>query len=598
MNHNLTSIITPVNVEVLQRLLKESNYDKQESEFLVNGFKYGFDLEYQGPWNRQDTSRNIPFQVGVGDKWDMWSKIMKEVKAKRYAGPYKQIPYKYYVQSPIGLVPKAGNKTRLIFHLSYDFGDDERQRSINYFTPEKFCTVKYNDIDCAVQLSLKMIRDIDSAYQIVNTSNMLSDSGDSRVIFYSKTDLMSAFRILPLRPNCYCLLILKARNPITNEWEFYVEKNLPFGHSISCSHFQRFSNGLRHIYEHMLGVSMISVNYIDDFLFLAPSQAVCNARVRFFLNLCEKLGIPVALEKTEWARTEIVFLGILLDGKRKVLDIPEDKRTKALGWLNHLLGKKSCTVKELEKFTGILNFLTRAVVPGRTFTRRMYAKFSGAKKIGLKPYHHVRLDGEFKKDCAIWKIFLHNNRKSGVPRPFIDFYSDDCSAKVRFLLSDATTNENLGFGVLFNTSWTYQQWEKNFIARYQPSIEFLELYALCIGVFTWSLKLKNSRFILFCDNESVCNMIKNSSSGCKYCMTLIRKLVLRSLEYNFRVFSRHILGADNFLSDSLSRMDLVKFRRETKKFGINADANPTSLNGVAELWPLSRYWENNCKNLQ
>ena len=47
---------------------------------------------------------------------------MKEVKVGRYCRPFEQIPYANYIQSPIGLVPKAGGKMRLIFHLSYDFG--------------------------------------------------------------------------------------------------------------------------------------------------------------------------------------------------------------------------------------------------------------------------------------------------------------------------------------------------------------------------------------------------------------------------------------------------------------------------------------------
>ena len=122
-NYDLDSIITPVNVDVLEQLSRDSQYDDKETEFLVNRFRYGFDLEYTGPRNRRDNARNIPFQVGVGNKLDMWMKIMKEVKEKCYAGPYNKILFKYYVQSPISLVPKAGNKTRLIFHLSYDFGD-------------------------------------------------------------------------------------------------------------------------------------------------------------------------------------------------------------------------------------------------------------------------------------------------------------------------------------------------------------------------------------------------------------------------------------------------------------------------------------------
>ena len=61
---------------------------------------------------RKDTSRNIPFTVG--DKYQMWKHIMKEVKLNRFAGPYEKIPFHHYVQSPIGLVPIAGGKTRLI----------------------------------------------------------------------------------------------------------------------------------------------------------------------------------------------------------------------------------------------------------------------------------------------------------------------------------------------------------------------------------------------------------------------------------------------------------------------------------------------------
>ena len=110
----------PVNVKVLEQLLVESNYDKDETNFLVQGFTNGFHIGYEGPQRRADQASNIPFRQ-VGDKWDLWSKVMKEVHLKRFAGPFEEVPFRHYMQSPIGLVPKAGNQTRLIFHLSYDF---------------------------------------------------------------------------------------------------------------------------------------------------------------------------------------------------------------------------------------------------------------------------------------------------------------------------------------------------------------------------------------------------------------------------------------------------------------------------------------------
>ena len=139
-NKDLTNIITPVNVQQLGKLLDKTNYNKEESEFLIDGFTNGFDLGYRGPENIQQTSQNLKFTVG--DKIELWNKVMKEVKELRYAGPFEEIPFDNYIQSPIGLVPKdGGKKTRLIFHLSYP-RDHSKGTSVNIATPREMCTVK------------------------------------------------------------------------------------------------------------------------------------------------------------------------------------------------------------------------------------------------------------------------------------------------------------------------------------------------------------------------------------------------------------------------------------------------------------------------
>ena len=137
-NYDLNSIVTPIDVQKLESLLVQSNYDPSETQFVVQGFRDGFDLEYSGPTNRTSRSRNIPFTIGT--KTHLWNKLIKEVKLKRVAGPFDEIPFQNYIQSPIGLVPKTGGKMRLIFHLSYQFGPNEQ--SVNHHTPkEKFCKV-------------------------------------------------------------------------------------------------------------------------------------------------------------------------------------------------------------------------------------------------------------------------------------------------------------------------------------------------------------------------------------------------------------------------------------------------------------------------
>ena len=161
-NYDLDNIITPLNVMLFARLLRDSDYDTHEAEFLIDGFTNGFDIGYSGNEERQSTSENIPLTVGTRE--DLWEKTMKEVKLKRVAGPFEKIPFQNYIQSPVGLVPKAGNKTRLIFHLSYNFDEtghkfnqkaNKKQRkkegnSVNACTPAELCSVSYNDLDKAV----------------------------------------------------------------------------------------------------------------------------------------------------------------------------------------------------------------------------------------------------------------------------------------------------------------------------------------------------------------------------------------------------------------------------------------------------------------
>ena len=147
---------------------------------------------------------------------------------------------------------------------------------------------------------------------------------------------------------------------------FFIDKCLPFGASISCALFQRFSNALCYLIEKRTSSEGQITNYLDNFLFLALSILLCNRKIQAFLDLCSKLSIPVSAEKTEWAAERVIFLGILLDGRHYVLSIPCEKCEHAIKLLSNFLDKKKTTVKELQILCGYLNFLGKAVFPGRT----------------------------------------------------------------------------------------------------------------------------------------------------------------------------------------------------------------------------------------
>ena len=148
-NTDLDNIITPVNAQNFEQLLNECNYDPKKTQYLVNGFINGFDIGYKGSTKVRRFAPNL--KLRVGSTLELWNKVMTEVNLGRYAGPFNEPPFKFFIQSPIGLVPKDKcTKTRLIFHLSYP----KKGNSVNSAIPKYMTSVKYPEFEEAVKLCL------------------------------------------------------------------------------------------------------------------------------------------------------------------------------------------------------------------------------------------------------------------------------------------------------------------------------------------------------------------------------------------------------------------------------------------------------------
>ena len=556
-NFDLENVITPVNVDRLENLLRATNYDPVKTNKIIHGLRHGFDLGYEGPENVQITAPNLKFR-GVGDEIDLWNTVMKEVKLKRYAGPFESIPFDTYIQSPIGLVPKDnGRDTRLIFHLSYLRG--KQKKSVNANTPEEECTVQYPLFDEAIRLCIKA----------------------GKGCKLSHSDVQSAFRNLGMNKKSWHHLVMRAKLPINGKWYYFVDKCLPFGASISCKLFQMVSDALAYLVQNKTGDEL--VNYLDDFLFIALLACICNQNLEVFLELCRNINMPISEEKTEGASTCLVFLGLLINTIDQTVSVPIEKLEKAQVMISNILGRpsKKITVNELQKLCGFLNFLCRAVLPGRAFTRRLYAQLGGnINKSKLLPHHHIRINTEVRQDLLTWEKFI--NHPSAFCRSFIDF-TETIKAEEIGLASDASRAHTLGFGAICQTSWIYHMWLEGYIASFKPSIEYLELFGVVAGVIQWIHRFRNKRIILLCDNTSVVAMINNMTTSCKNCMKLLRLLILKGMVVNVRIFARYVSSKNNYYPDLLSRGKIQTF----KDSGL-FEVQPTEV--PKELWPIDKLW--------
>ena len=243
-------------------------------------------------------------------------------------------------------------------------------------------------------------------------------------------------------------------------------------------------------------------------------------------------------------------------------------------------------VRMIQKLCWFLNFLNHAIVPGHTFTRCMYDKLRLRNKQGrmLKAYHHVNLDVGFRRDCEMWLMFLNQVSEQNICRPFTDLSAFEYADTLQFH-TDAAKKAGCGMRAVFCNEWVTRIWNTNFLMEQDPSIEFLELYALTVGVLTWQSNLVNNRFIIFCDNQAVMGMVNNMTSKCPQCMKLIRILTRNVLQCNRWILVRYIATKMNILADALSRGEYKRFWRFTPE---NMKAEPSKI--PEEIWPIEKIW--------
>lgn len=459
----MVNIVTPVIADELGTLLKETNYPKDDTEFLVKGFKYGFSLGYEGPKNRRTLSRN--HKLRAGNSSVLWNKIMKEVKVGRMTGPHDFPPYQSFIQSPITLIPKKGSEssdplesTRLIFDLSYPAGE-----SLNDYTPQHLKSVDYPLFDQSIRMCLKQ----------------------GKGCFLSKTDGKSAFLMLPLAPDQFRWVVMMCRYPLTGRKYYFSLKTVCFGSGTSCFLYMKLSNALAHIFRVKTNGGDIS-NLLDDFMTCKIDRSGCNDYLVEFMNICGRINLPLSEEKTCWATQEIVFLGLLINTVHQTISIPEDKVERGKRELDVMIRSKKVTVHQLQKLTGLLNFFCRAIVPGRAFTGRLYAKMKGMQR-----YHHLRVDGEMKSDLNTWLTFL--DLDEAVCRPFMDFEVVLHADQIQFFTDGALDESRIGVGGCFEGSWFSGILPRAWYGEYSAilNIQIIELYAVFLGLSLWMERLRN-----------------------------------------------------------------------------------------------------------
>ena len=425
----------------------------------------------------------------------------------------------------------------MIHHLSYPRGE-----SVNDGISHEHSSVQYANVDKAIKL--------------------ITQTGVGS--YLAKTDIKSAFRILPVNPQDYHLLGIKWNG------QYYFDKCIPMGCSSSCKTFETFSTAIEWIAKDKLCIANL-IHLLDDFLLIQPTASQCSVSLRLFLDLCDFLGIPMAPEKTFGPSTILTFAGVELDTIRCESRLPVDKLVQCSQLIASFLKKKKATLRELQQLTGVLNFACSVVVPGRAFLRRLIDLTIGLKR----PSHFVRILKEVKANLLLWQqFFLEYNGKSF-------FLHDKWENSVSLqLFTDAAGA--YGFGAVFGAQWCYGEWPGEWKGQ---NIAILEFYPIVLSLLLWGDKIRDKCLTIFTDNEALVHVINKSTCKDTTLMIFVRKLVLVCLRQNILFKAKHISGFKNSLADALSRLQIPRFKRLAPAY---MDPMPTVIppHLLPVHWPL------------
>ena len=449
--------------------------------------------------------------------------ISKELKAGRIAGPFDEQPFDALHISPIKLQPKKSGGFRLILNLSAPYDSD----SINYHITEENSKVSYASIQDAIRI--------------------IQSLGPK--CFLAKSDIKSAFRLIPIHPDDHPKLGFKYNG------KFYYDRCLAQGCSSSCRIFERFSSALEWILINKLGVRH-SCHILDDFLFLSHTFRECKSFLDAWKHLCKIVNIPLAPDKTFDPDQIMIFLGIELSTIEMMARLPEDKIVTYRNQMQELLQSRTVKLKTMQSAIGALQFSTSVITPGKAFVRRLIDTTIGV----TKPFYYVTVSAEAKKDLKMWHTFFsHHNGKTL-------FLNENHDSETLNLFSDASKK---ACAATFKSQWFVIQFPQSWSIK---NIAFLEFCPILVAIEIFGIKMANQQITFHCDNKAVVDIINKQSCRDPAIMVLMRRMVIAVMQYNIKFKAAHVPGKANHLPDALSRLQVTPHLLD--KYGMQGQPMP------------------------
>ena len=309
-----------------------SDFDRQIASFLRYGWPLNRDKSpVTQTWVNHPTANRYPQQVT--------QYIMKELRLGSLFGPFVTSPFPSEITgiSPLSTkAKKQSNTWRIIVDLSWP----KQGHSVNSGIPK----------DVFLETPVKI------TYPTVDLLCKRAVEVGPREVGWRK-DISRAFLQLPLDPLYYSYL------GVTWMGGIYFCKSAVMGCRSSPLACQYTTSVIRHF---MKQLQHVVYNYVDDFMSIDTWEKAWSS-FHTMARLLRDLGVNEAVEKSISPMHIIEFLGIIFDLLRMIIMLPSDKLEEIKRSIKEWKRKKTCTLNDLQRMAGKLQFAAICVRPGRVF---------------------------------------------------------------------------------------------------------------------------------------------------------------------------------------------------------------------------------------
>lgn len=339
--------------------------------------------------------------------------------------------------------------------------------------------------------------------------------------YFSKLDLKNSFWLIPLGVES------RKYTGFSIDGNVYQFRVVPFGLSTSCAALVRAMQMILNKYEEFCS------HYIDDIIIFSESLEDHFVHLNRILGELNDNGLKLNLEKCEFCKGEVKFLGFNINKEGVVMDKGRLKDIQEYPVPKNL--------RTLRGFLGILNYYRR-FIPNLA---NKVEVLQGLLKKGIKWKWEERHDKAF------------NRVKDEFCKSIMVFHPD---YEAQFILrTDASDIAIAGELVQFKgdvempisfVSRTLRSYERNY------TVTEKEMAAIVFAIMKLKFYLTGNKFIIETDHGSLVHIMNT-----RFANSRIYRWTLLIQEFDFEI--RHIAGKNNVVADGLSRKDENKLDKLT-----------------------------------